>query len=403
MKTLMFTLAVAVMAMSIPAYAADFNFGDTARVVGLGGAGLALGDEASTTSVLNPASPAVSGAKFRFMVPGFDFHARGTSVGKLIDAATTVNDLDTGGALDLANDFAKQPTTVTLSSMAGFTGQFGLTIRGEANANIIPSVAAQEWANIGQGFRTGVMNLSAAYPLAANANLRSTVTLAKAGNLAGANAAFAAYTADLSQNFVQGQLVTALPAVQLSAPLSTETGQWFVGTNLEMLRVQSRSWQVVATGVGPSPVAVDSIGNVIAATDFTAVEQPTLKKNSIKMDVGAIYKPYDSMFQYGIVVNNLVRPRVVGPELVQADTMVSVGVGAHPIQGMTLAADLVNLTGANNADMQLRMGGEWRLGRLFAVRAGYTGQGIAWGAELFGINLAFAPKTPRLLSHIIRF
>jgi hypothetical protein len=403
LKTIVVVVFLAVLALSAPAYCSDFDFGSTARAAGLGGAGLALGDDSGTTAVMNPASPAVTGAKFKFLVPGFDFHVRGTTVGKLIDVATTVNSLDSSGAIDLVNDFAKRPTSVTLSSMVGFAGQFGITIEGEASATITPSLAAQEWANIGQGFRTGIMNLSAAYPSAANTNLRSTVTLAKAGDLAGANAAFAAYTGDLSQNFVSGNIVAALPAIQLSAPLQNEAGKWYVGTNIKMLRIESRGWQIVAAGAGGSPVAVDSVGNVLAATTFTAVPQPTQKRTSLKVDVGAIYAPNDSMFQYGIVVNNLVRPREVGLGLNQADTMVSVGVGAHPDAGMTVAADLINLTKANNAPRDLRMGAEWRLGRAFAIRAGYTGQGIAWGAELFGLDLAFAPKMPRLLSQIIRF
>ncbi len=403
MKTILAGILLAMLVLSAPAYCSDFNFGSTARAAGLGGAGLALGDDSGTTAVMNPASPAVSGAKFKILVPGLDFHVRGTTVGKLIDAASTVNNLDGSGAIDLVNDFAKRPTSVTLSSTVGFAGQFGLTIEGEAAANILPSVAAQEWANIGQGFRTGVMNLSAAYPSAANTNLRSTVTLAKAGDMAGANAAFAAYTNDLSQTFVTGNLVYALPAIQLSAPVESESGKWYLGTNIKMLRIESRSWQVVASGAGASPVVVDSVGNVLAGAAFDAIAQPTQKHNSVKMDVGAIYAPHDSMLQYGIVVNNLIKPREAGLGLNQAGTMVSVGVGAHPIPGLTIAADLINVTQANNAKRDLRMGAEWRLGRAFAVRAGYTGQGIAWGMELFGLDLAFAPKTPRLLSQILRF
>jgi hypothetical protein len=397
---MVFTMVVT---LSATMCSADFNFGTTARVVGLGGAGLALGDDASTTAVANPAAPAVSATKFKFMMPGFDFHVRGTTVGKLIDAAEQVNNLDAPDALDLVNDFAKQPTTVTLSSVFGFAGQIGVTIEGEANATFTPSFAAQEWANIGQGFRTGSMNLSAAFPLAANTNLRSAVTLARTGDLAGANAAFAAYTNDLSQNFVSGNLVTALPAIQLSAPLETESGSWFVGTNIKLMRVESRSWQIVAAGTGTTPVTVDTAGNVLAASTFDAVPFPTQRKSSVKMDVGAIYRPRDSMFQYGIVVDNFIRPRMVGPALDQADTVVSVAVGAHPLPGLTVAADLVNLTKANDAKTDLRMGAEWRLGRAFALRAGLAGQGIAWGVELFGLDLAFAPKTPRLLTQILRF
>jgi len=403
LKTIVVGVVLALLVASAPAFASDFNFGSTARTAGLGGAGLALGDNAGTCAVTNPAAPAVTGAKFKLMMPGLDFHVRGTSVGKLIDAASSVNDLSSSGAIDLVNDFAKRPTSLTLSSMVGFAGQFGLTIEGEASANILPSASAQEWANIGQGFKTGIMNLSAAYPFATDTHLRNTVTLAKAGDMAGANAAFAAYAGDLSQTFVNGNLVVALPAIQLSAPLETETGKWYLGTNIKMLRIESRSWQVVATGAGANPVAVDSVGNVLAAATFDAVAMPTEKHTSLKMDVGAIYAPNNSMFQYGIVVDNFIKPKAAGLGLNQAGTMVSVGVGAHPIPGMTVAADLVNLTKAGGAPRDLRMGAEWRLGRAFAVRAGYTGQGIAWGMELFGLDLAFAPKTPRLLTQILRF
>ncbi len=403
MKTILMGVFLAILALSAPAYCSDFDFGSTARATAMGGAGLALGDDSGTSGITNPAGPAVMGTKFRFMMPGFDFHVRGTTVGKLIDAASTVNNLNDSGALDLVNDFAKQPTSLTLSSMVGFTGQVGFTIEGEASANILPSVAAQEWANIGQGFRTGIMNLSAAFPYSTDTNLRNTVTLAKAGNITGANAAFASYTNELSQTFVQGNLVVALPAVQLSAPLESESGKWYVGTNIKLMRIESRSWQVVASGAGSNPVAVDSHGNVLAAATFDTIAQPTQKHTSLKVDAGAIYAPHNNMFQYGIVINNLIKPREVGLGLNQADTMVSVGVAAHPISGLTLAADLINLTQANDADRDLRVGAEWAFGRLFAVRAGYAGQGISWGVGVFGLNLAFAPKTARLLTDILRF
>ena len=142
---------------------------------------------------------------------------------------------------------------------------------------------------------------------------------------------------------------------------------------------------------------------ILGMASFDAVETRRARKTAFKADVGAIYKPVDSMFQYGIVINNFIQPKLGGIPGAVDKPMVSVGIAGHPVSGMTLAADLINVNKVNGQKSQLRMGGEWRLGRWFAARAGYTGDTFAWGIEALGLNIAFSDKAPRMLSHVLKF
>ncbi len=403
MKTVIATLfAIALLMVVSTAYAGDINFGSTARSIGFGGAGLALGDDSATTAVLNPASSAVSGAKFKFIVPGIDFSSTGASFGDILDAHDKITGGSVTGALDLINTFGKHPTTMGLSLVTGFAGKFGLTFEAEARRSVIPGAAAGEWAGAGQAFRSGTVNLATLTSSITNANFQSTVSSALAGNTAAANTSFGLYLNDLSQNFVGTNTSFVLPAIHYSAGVQTEKGNLYVGTNLKFLQTEARQWQITATPGSASPITVAG-GAVNADVDYAAVEVSKTKKNTIKADVGAIYKPNDSIWQYGIVVNNLVKPETGSLAAAQSDAMVSVGIASHPLPGMTVAADIVNITGANDEKASVRMGGEWRFTKFFAARAGYGGKSFTYGVDLFGLNLAFAGKTPKLLTQVLRF
>ena len=120
MKVLRFTLVMLLaLYLALPAMSSDFDFGSTARSISLGGAGLALGDEFQSTSVNNPAAPAVHGKKFQFIFPGVDLKASGASIGKVWDNIDRLSSGDSTDAISLANDFASKNTTLTLSSVGG--------------------------------------------------------------------------------------------------------------------------------------------------------------------------------------------------------------------------------------------------------------------------------------------
>ncbi|MGQ9580017.1 MAG: hypothetical protein ACUVT8_03625, partial [Armatimonadota bacterium] len=123
----------------------------------------------------------------------------------------------------------------------------------------------------------------------------------------------------------------------------------------------------------------------------------------MKADVGLIYKSKDSIWQYGLVINNFIKPKVRGITNTLDDPMISVGVAAPLGRNFLFAADLVNITGANGENAKLRMGGEFRMGRLFAIRAGYSGSKWTYGAELLGLNIAWSGRSAQLLSNVLKF
>lgn len=397
-RILMLAFVVAIVPMW--AWASDINFGATARVMAMGGAGIALGDDSATTAVLNPAAPACAGAKFRFIFPGLDFHTVGASFSDLLDSIDKLGG-DEDDALTLVNDFAKQRTGLTFNMVTGFAGPTGVTIEAQANALITPSPEAAKWATAALLFRdsTGV-NLTNVQTIIDNPNFDAAIANALAGNTAAANAAFDAYLDDLNQTFVDANVVYG-PSLLLGKGFNTTNGKMWLGTNIKILSTEGKSWQVKGTRVGSLAA---SGGDVLADLNFEAEELPSEgRKTTMKADVGLIYRPNDSIWQYGVVVNNFIKPKVRGLTNTQDDPMISVGVAAALGRNFLFAADLVNITGANDDNAKLRLGGELRLGRLFALRAGYSGSKWTYGAELLGLNIAWSGRSAQLLSNVLKF
>lgn len=401
MKSLHAILFVCLAALiAAPAGASDFSFGTTARSIGMGGAGLALADNPGNTVVLNPAAPAASGQRIRFIFPGLEFHSSGASFGDLANSIDKISSGDAKDALDLVNDFATQETTLTFHTVTGVAGPFGLTVAGDAQAVISPSPAAAEWAGAAMVFQSGNVNLSSVQSKITNTNFQAAMTAAAGGDMAAANTAFNAYTADLSQNFIDGSFVYG-PGVAVSHGFSTKSGgQLWLGANLNLLKSEAHRWQV--TAAAPSGLTASG-GTVSANMSFDAVEQQVVNRSSVKADAGLIYRPQNSMLQYGMVVENLIEPDLDGVRNSKTDRSVSVGLALVPTKNFLWAVDLVNLNGANNEQKQLRMGGEFRLGKFAAVRAGYSSRTWTYGVEVMGLNLAWAGKSAQLLSNVLKF
>ncbi|MDH7602334.1 MAG: conjugal transfer protein TraF [Armatimonadota bacterium] len=397
-RTLLFAWLILVLSTAV--YASDINFGATARTMAMGGAGIALGDDASTTAVLNPAAPACAGAKVRFIFPGLDFHTVGASFSDLLDSVDKLGG-DEDDALSLVNDFAKQQTGLTFNMVTGFAGPTGLTIEAQANALITPSAEAAKWATAALLFRdTSGVNLSDVQAIIDHPKFDEAITYALAGNAAAADSAFDSYLADLNKTYVDANLVYG-PSLLLGRGFDTTNGRMWLGTNIKILSTEGKRWQVKGTRVGS---LVASGGKVLADLDFEAEELPDEgRKTTMKADVGLIYKPNDSIWQYGVVVNNFIKPKIRGLTNTQDDPMISVGVAAALGRNFLFAADLVNITGANDDNAKLRFGGEFRLGRLFALRAGYSGSKWTYGAELLGLNIAWSGRSAQLLSNVLKF
>ncbi len=391
--------------VAVPACASDLSFGSTARSVSMGGAGLALADNPGTTVVLNPAAPAASGSRTRFIFPAFEVHSTGASFSDLTDSIDKLASDNTDDALSLVNDFATHDTTLTFSALTGFAGPFGVTVGGEAQALIQPGAAAAEWAGQAQTFDDLTFNLNTV----AITNANYTTALAKANDfiasgdpqdLADANTALTAYMGDLSQNFVRGNFVYG-PGVSLSHGYTTASGgQLWLGTTVQFLKSEAHTWQVQAAA--PAGISVAG-GAASTSLDFSVVEQTVRKSTSTKADVGLIYRPKDSKIQYGAVIENFIEPSLDGVANAKTDRSISVGIAFLPIKNFVWAADLVNINGANGEDAQLRMGGELRLGRFLSARAGYSGSNWTYGIGVFGINLAWAGDSAQLITNVLKF
>jgi hypothetical protein len=382
------------------ACASDINLGATARSTAMGGAGIALADDSGTTTMLNPAAPACAGARFRFIFPGLDFHTTGASFGDLTDSLSKIGG-GTDDALSLINDFAKQRTSLSLNTITGFSGPFGVTVEAQTNGIITPSAEAQKWATAAQLFaNTSNLDLSALQATLNNANFNAAVTNALADNMPAANTAFDAYLNELNQSFVDANVVYG-PGFLLGKGLNTANGRLWLGTNVKILATQGKTWQIAAAR--SSSLRVTG-GNVLTDLAFDATELAgSGKTTTMKADVGMIYKPNDSIFQYGVVVNNFIKPKIRGLTDTQEEMMLSGGVAAVVGRNLTVAADLVNIAGANGEKASLRMGGEFRLGRMFAARAGYSGSQWTTGFELLGLNISWAGRSAQLLSNVLKF
>lgn len=367
------------------AYAGDMTYGSGARSAAMGGAGLALTDSPTSASVTNPASSAALGQKLQFVFPGIDLHSEGASVSDLQNRLSEIGDSSVDEAIGLAEDFGKERTTLTASLTTGITGRLGITLEGEVQAIINPGDAFKDWVNAGA-------------PVEAD-------DLVAAGLVADTNLATLQAYADTFTDgtYVGGKLVYALPAVTFGSGFNTKNGQLWVGTKMKWLRSEVRNWNITAT-------AVDSGGNLgtravalppgEAGINLDAVEQPAIEDDGLAADLGFIFKPNNSIIQYGMVINNFIKPNLGG---VETPVMLSVGAAAQVRPGIVVAADLVNINKAYNEKTRLRMGAEWQVTKKFAIRAGHSGTDFTCGFRAFGVDFAFSGDAPQMISKTLRY
>lgn len=337
---------------------ANVEFGGTARSAAMGGAGLALSDESSSSNLINPAAAAASGSRMRFIFPGLDLRTEGASISDLQDRISDISDTDVDEAADLAEDFGKQPTIMTLALQTGVAGSLGVTVEGEAKALINPGESFRIWAQNGAPKTLSEIIDLGIDPL----------------------------------TFTDGTYVTAgyaysLPAISYGVGIGTGKGKLWAGTKVRLLHSEVKAWDI-ETDVDGSSV------------DLEAVERPAVKDQGVGVDLGFIYQPEKSMIQYGLVINNCIEPDLKG---IDAPSMVSFGIASQPNPRLTYAIDLVNVNKAYNMGTQLRMGAEWRVARKLALRAGYSGSDLTYGFGVYGMNVAFGKETPAMISRIFWF
>ena len=363
-------LLCAFMAVAACANANDIDYGSYARSIAMGGAGLALSDNAGA-SLVNPAANAASGAKFGFMWPSIDLNSRGATLSDLQNKTSEVSDTDTYDAITLAEDFGKQKTSLNLGFSAGITGGIGITVEGEAQGLINPGTNFQNWVKAG-------------HPSSAS-------DLMAAGLISDTSAAtLTTYANSLSDGtYVKGTYLYSAPAVTYGSGFSTGNGKLWVGTKLRYIHSEVRNWNMTA--------AADTYSGNVA---LIATESPSQKDNSFGADLGFILQPKSSKMQYGAVINNAVEPKLTG---VSTPAMFSVGSAFYPNRKTVIVADVVNINQAYDEKTRLRLGAEWSLTRKFALRAGYSGTRFTGGVDFLGMNIAFASEAPAMITRTLRY
>ncbi|MEN6355854.1 MAG: hypothetical protein ABFD83_02080 [Armatimonadota bacterium] len=379
---IMCALAIVITAGAV--CASDLNFGSYARSVAMGGAGLAMTDDTSTSSIVNPAAAAAIGTKFQFIFPSFDVHTRGATFSDLTDRTSEVSSGDDDDALKLIRDFGKQDTKLNFGVVTGFAGTFGVTAEGEAQAVISPSTSFGEWATAGTP--TSVADLKSM--TFSDPTVKAAIDAALADDNINGDDAANIVNAISGDTDLVGRYVYALPAVNLSRGLSTKNGKLWLGTRMRWLHSEVHAWHV-----SQKEGVTDSI-------KLDATEDMKSEDDGFGADLGFIYRPQKSSLQYGAVINNFWDAKLEG---IETPRMLSVGIAAQPNRRWKFAADLVNVNKAYDEGTKLRMGTELSVTGSLALRAGYSGDSFTYGVGIFGLNFAFSDDAPNLISRVLRF
>jgi hypothetical protein len=352
----------------------------------MGGAGLAMTDDSSTSSIVNPAAAAAIGTKFQFIFPSFDVHTRGANFSDLTDRTSEISSGNDDDALKLIRDFGKQDTTLNFGFVTGFAGTFGVTAEGEAQALISPSTSFGEWATAGTP--TSVAGLQGM--TFSDAAVNTVIDNALADNQVNGEDATNIVNAISGDTDLTGRYVYALPAVNLSRGFNTKGGKLWLGTRMRWLHSETHIWHVSQENGVTNSIELD------ATEDLTKKSED----DGFGADLGFIYQPQSSLIQYGMVINNFWDAKLEG---IETPRMLSVGIAAQPNKRWKFAADLVNINKAYDEDTKLRMGAELNLIGSLALRAGYTGDSFTYGVGIFGLNFAFSDDAPNLISRVLRF
>lgn len=363
-------LACLVAGLATAACASDINFGAYARSIAMGGAGLALSDDAAETAVTNPAAGAASGTRLQFIFPSFDLNASGTSINELRSRTDEISSTGANDAIALAKDFGTHLTKMTASFTTGVAGSLSVMANAEAQGIISPGATFRDW--VVAGFPTTPADLKAK-------------KFINDPNSATEIANFAAAVGN--GTFVGSKLVYEAPRVGFGAGFGTKSGQLWVGGAAKLMRSEVRIWDIAG--------AVNGSGNV----ELNANEQPRMTDSGLGVDLGFIYQPKTSKMQYGMVVNNFVEPKLRG---IDSSLMWSMG-AATRIKKFTYAADLININQAGTEGTRLRTGVEWMPISKLAIRAGYSGTGFTWGLGALGLNIAFTNDAPNMISKSLAF
>jgi hypothetical protein len=361
-RTLPFAALLAVcFAASLPA-GADVTLGASARDVAMGGAGLASGDAQGAST--NPAFLADSGVLLGIIWPSVSTSTSGavglTDAIKLIGSAG----VDADDAWKMLQELGQGPTTIEVSAHAGLAlPRADLLASSTVRTEITPNEDFSDWL---------ASDMAGDMPATARADVYS-------GGIA--------TLPSLGFGF-------HLPEVKILP------GKTSVGFRVKPTQIYYSHY--VFDPANPDGAPADEMGG-----------KSYLKNTSVSADAGVTFTPRAAPnLHFAVMVNNLLEPGAVrfatpserfGAEKQLAPRTVSVGT-AWVNENITLAADLVDLTGKYGDSPQLRLGGEYRMLSGLALRGGYnTKNGVTAGIGLGSFGIAFSDSLPVMLSHTVAF
>lgn len=370
MTRLMLCLAAA--AFATPGFAqglGDITFGGDARSFAMGGAGIAALTAGTTAGVRNnPASLALTRNRVNLHAPSLGIRADGgVTLTKALDAL--VDQGSRSNATELARRFASQDSSFGLNGSVGVRAAgLEVMVSGVGLGRLLPNASLQNWAKTG-----GAGNV----PGDARADLLAAgvYTLPSVG------------------------YAVTLPRVESKAAYDIA-----VGGRIKYLHA-------VYTHLIADSAALNSGNDAFRAPEMGT--RDTLSHDGIGADLGLLLTSRQVRgLAAGLVVTNAVRPKLAfaGTDRNGAPrtydllaTTASAGVGFQR-GGTILAADWVDITGSAGPT-QLRAGAEQRiLGKLLAVRGGFTtAGGYTWGLGVLGVDIAFGKRQPLEVVRTLRF
>ncbi len=303
----------------------------------MGGAGLAIVDNAGKTAFLNPAALAYTGSYFRF--PSLDWRYRGAPLGDIIDKAIQGGDISGSDADTWARDFASQETQFALTADLGIKiGPVEIGARGYGRALLRPDAALQAWS----------LTSDPDPPVGAYADVRAA-------------AVYSLPTIGFAQKFEM-----------IDKNTGQSRGTIAVGARMHWLHSVESLGTITYNGSGVDPT--NTVAEVPENSDWS-------------LDAGVMFSPVQvPNLTVAAVATNL-RAATLGD--LKQETVLDVG-AAYSMKPFIFAADWRNLTGAYDEGTQLNAGAEFKPFSALALRAGFSsrGAGISYGATLLGIDLA---------------
>lgn len=350
---------------STTAYA-DVTFGGS-KAAGMGGAGLALGNDPFGPGARNPAWLALNPRSY-FSWPSLRYDLEGIRFGDLDKVFRTSGSgsgvLDTEGLGRIARTFGDRNVEAGASfAIGGQFNRFALDIRAEGSVLTNPNGSLQNWVRAGSDL-----------------------------------------TAVPADAFLDGYGLGVIDfGLSLGHELKAPEGKFAIGGRFKIVQSFYSHYVVDNNAIvaGGSAQAPEMNGKSL------------LRKTGVGIDAGVHYASTKHPGWSGaLLVNNLIEPNIRfdarrpvlgGTERIRP-VVRTVDLGLAFDKGPWLAA--VDLIDAFNSGSRrdLRLGGEVHAGRWLAVRAGWGSlSGPTVGVGVAGFNLAFSRRFPIDASFALRF